>query len=132
MKEHVIDGRYIETIMVDIELESEFAEYNSVRWFVNGNEVLAGDIEMIIYNEEGEKMGATYNFEHELGKKVWIMLDNVPTEVEVFEHLLTASMYTYTDGLCMYRIKYGDHINQRKDLKAIRLFNSKAELIGRL
>ena len=52
MKEHVIDGRYIETIMVDIELESNFSEYNSVRWWVDGKEVLASDIEMVIYNDE--------------------------------------------------------------------------------
>ncbi len=42
-------GDEIESIVLDAE---SIKEYNSIRWFWNGNEINANDIELVIYNDE--------------------------------------------------------------------------------
>lgn len=48
MKETVFDGNEIASIVTEAEMISD---YNSIRFFANGNEIRAKDLEMIVYNE---------------------------------------------------------------------------------
>lgn len=83
--------------------------------------------------EEGKKMGASYEFEHELGKEVWVMSRNIPTQMIIFGHVLTATLHTYKEGLCEYTVRQDPHANIGElKLKGTEIFNTKAELIGSL
>lgn len=46
MEEEVFEGLALEYIATEAE---GIDEYNSIRWWVNGKEVLAKDIKMIVY-----------------------------------------------------------------------------------
>lgn len=55
MDEYVYNGKALEYIVTEAEV---FNKYNSIRWWVNGNEVNTKDIEMVIYNDENEEIYA--------------------------------------------------------------------------
>lgn len=50
MTETVYRGDIIEDIIMD-----NVDEWNSIRWFWNGHEINARDLEMVIYNDEEQQ-----------------------------------------------------------------------------